>query len=947
MIKNLRHPRTLLVVLLLPLLVTGIGMWALTGRVDRISEVPAAVVNLDEGAKMTVDGKEQFVPFGRMLAGALTQPGTVTEPGAPKETGFDWRLTDAADAKAGLRDGSYSAIVTIPENFSGDLATLGQRNARQARIEVTTNDATGQLDALVGAAVAEVSANAMGQKLTDQYLDGIYLGFNDMKESFGKAADGADDLADGAHGLDDGITRTDGGAHDLADGARRSAQGSHDLADGAGQLASGAGAAADGQHQLARGLSDLSTGADDLAGGTRELANGSGKLADGAETSAAGSRTLADGLGGLRTGAGDLATGSRTLADGLGDLATGASGLSDGADKLAAGMHGTKQQPGLLDGSAALRQGVEGDGTAKNPGLVGGAEQLADGAEQYAKGVDAAYTGLRDGTKKQPGLVPTADRVADGAEQLSQGIAGDGTLTNPGMTNLADSMEKTACGAAQANPTDPTLQALCAQATGMTGYTDAVDTGLNGDGTQANPGLVAGTRGVADFAEKGLDTAFQGDGTAKNPGLIAPAQELADGARTSADAAPQLVDGVVALDEGLKKYATGVDDLADGASKLDDGASASASGADDLADGAQQLADGAGRSVTGADALADGIGQLADGARRSAEGTGQLADGADQLASGASQSSDGAGRLAAGGDELATGADGLASGSQQLADGSDKLAGGAGALADGTGQLSDGSSKLAQGTDDMASGLHDGADQVPSYDNEERARMAEMGAKPVTSFVERQNEASGAATATFPFVTALALWLGAFGAFLLLPAVSSRLLNRAIPMWQAVLRSLLPAIAIAVVQTVAVLAVITALGIEPVSPLSVGVICLAAGVMFAAFHQALLALLGDRVGRIASIVVMVLQVVALVGILPTETAPPLLQSASGVMPLSIVTQGLVHAALGGSLVSTSSTLGLILVWFLVSVAVTLVASRTARRVDLSPRAMDRLAPAGA
>ena len=36
------------------------------------------------------------------------------------------------------------------------------------------------------------------------------------------------------------------------------------------------------------------------------------------------------------------------------------------------------------------------------------------------------------------------------------------------------------------------------------------------------------------------------------------------------------------------------------------------------------------------------------------------------------------------------------------------------------------------------------------------------------------------------------------------------------------------------------------------------------------------------------------------GIVPVETAPALLQSVSALMPLSIVTQGLVHAALGGT-----------------------------------------------
>ena len=211
----------------------------------------------------------------------------------------------------------------------------------------------------------------------------------------------------------------------------------------------------------------------------------------------------------------------------------------------------------------------------------------------------------------------------------------------------------------------------------------------------------------------------------------------------------------------------------------------------------------------------------------------------------------------------------------------------------------------------------------------------------------RENEAAGASTATFPFVVALALWLGAFASFLLLPALSRRLLDGAVPMTQVVLRSLLPALLLGVIQTVAALGVLTAIGVAPVSPVTVGVVALAGAVMFAALHQALLALLGDRIGRIVSIVVMVLQVVTLVGLLPVETAPPLLQAVSGFMPLSIVTEGLVHGALGGSVTSTSGTLLAIAAWALVSVVLTLLGSRTARRADRSERALATALPASA
>src|SRR5699024_5885897 len=126
-------------------------------------------------------------------------------------TGFDWQLTSKDDAEKGLRDGSYSAVVVIPEDFSAHLATIGTPEASQAILEVTTDDASGQINALVGTAVADASASTVGGQMAEQYLDGLYLGFNDVQSGFSDSADGESEKPDGTSDLDDG-------AGDLADG---------------------------------------------------------------------------------------------------------------------------------------------------------------------------------------------------------------------------------------------------------------------------------------------------------------------------------------------------------------------------------------------------------------------------------------------------------------------------------------------------------------------------------------------------------------------------------------------------------------------------------------------------------------------------------------------------------------------------------------------------------
>lgn len=283
-----RFPKALLVVALLPLLVAGVGIWALKDRASGFENVPAAVVNLDEGTEMEVDGKTQTVPFGRLFAGALTQPGTVEREGSDGSSvdldsaGFDWQLTTQKDAESGLKDGSYAAVVVIPKDFSQNLGTMGTTDARQATVIVNTNDSSGMLDSMVGQAITQVVASEFNGTMAKQYLDGMYVGFNSLKDGFTKSADGAGELSDGAHELADG-------AKGLDDGAGKLATGIDELSGGVVSLDNGAGELANGVRGLDQGTTKLSDGASTLAGGTGALATGTGELAGVHATSLTGS----------------------------------------------------------------------------------------------------------------------------------------------------------------------------------------------------------------------------------------------------------------------------------------------------------------------------------------------------------------------------------------------------------------------------------------------------------------------------------------------------------------------------------------------------------------------------------------------------------------------------------------------------------------------------------
>lgn len=109
---------TILGVLLLPAAVGGILVAALQNPTERLDSMTAAIVNLDE--PVTIDG--QMTPLGRQLASGLV------EGSDDLDSNLTWVISNKDDAADGLADGSYQAVITIPEDFSSAPPRPGPRS---------------------------------------------------------------------------------------------------------------------------------------------------------------------------------------------------------------------------------------------------------------------------------------------------------------------------------------------------------------------------------------------------------------------------------------------------------------------------------------------------------------------------------------------------------------------------------------------------------------------------------------------------------------------------------------------------------------------------------------------------------------------------------------------------------------------------------------------------
>ncbi|MDO3297758.1 YhgE/Pip family protein [Mycobacteroides abscessus subsp. massiliense] len=274
--------RTWTGLVLLPILVMSLFLWAFWSPEKNHGAAKAAVVNNDR--PVTVNG--QILPLGRKLAGDLTHT----------DSAYSWLLTDATDAKDGLASGRYGAVVTIPENFSAKATSSAGSNpmeAGQAELRVQTSNATGVADPLISTHVAQVVLRTLNQQIVETYLENVYISMSTLHDQLDQAADGAKQLSDGADKLKSGAAQLTSGSGQLASGltdARNQVSAAiaplrqlpalppglgGPIAGVAGQLqqaVSRLNAAANGANQLHKGSQQLEAGISELADGNRQLA---------------------------------------------------------------------------------------------------------------------------------------------------------------------------------------------------------------------------------------------------------------------------------------------------------------------------------------------------------------------------------------------------------------------------------------------------------------------------------------------------------------------------------------------------------------------------------------------------------------------------------------------------------------------------------------------------
>ncbi|KGM08589.1 hypothetical protein N869_09920, partial [Cellulomonas bogoriensis 69B4 = DSM 16987] len=284
-----------------------------------------------------------------------------------------------------------------------------------------------------------------------------------------------------------------------------------------------------------------------------------------------------------------------------------------------------------------------------------------------------------------------------------------------------------------------------------------------------------------------------------------------------------------------------------------------------------------------------------------------------------------------GAEQLAQGATAAQGGAAQLSTGTGELRGGTAELADGTEELADGATGLADGTGELAEGLLMGAGAVPDLDGE---RVGPALAQPVVSESDRMNRSPGGATDPAPIVVALALWVGALATYLVARALPPHLLAGASSAGRVVRAGLVPGVVLGLAQAFLLAVALPLFGVRVVSPVAAVALTVLAAVVFAAIHQALVALWG-RTGWVVSLLVLAVQAASLGGLVPVDTAPVVFQWFNGVLPVPMVVDGLTHLVLGGDVGSRAAVVAGLAAWGVLAVALSVWAARRRQQVTVT------------
>lgn len=739
-----------------------------------------------------------------------------------------WEFVSEKTADEGLEGKEYYAKFQIDEDFSKNVLSAKDGNPEKASMQFVCNQGKNYLASQIASKVEGTLKASVVSSITESYVTETFSSLYDAKLGMNDAAEGSSKITDGLVELNSKVPTLTDGANQLSSGSSQLYNGQVSLNNGLISLNSGAWSLNSGIGSLYSGAQSLNTGLNSLNSGLTQINDGVDKLNDSTPT--------------LSSGVDQLYLGSKKLVLGIESAKSGSSQLSTGANQLYASYENTilPTIDQLQKGSSQLEQGLQ-NSSADIQKLKESGDTLntaSDGITNGSQTINDSYVQVKAGLDQ---LINSSNQSSEVLTKVSTNLqealqSTDEATKNAKMMEALNTIKQySESNQDAANQLNALSQGSDQLKQGIESYNDSVKTY---------------TTGVKSFA---LGTATLIDNTSQisngvsqiNGGLT----QLQSGLNT------QFGPGLSSLNTGINSLDSGITTIGSGASELSGGLSNLNGNVPTLVSGVSQLKAGTSSALTGSQQLYAGSGKLLDGTLTAYNGSKTLAEGTNSALDGSNQ---------------------LVSGQKTLNDGVNTLSSSVPALATGVNQLTEGSTTLTNGLSDGYTKLDEGL--VNSSED-----MGKFVSEPVKLKSSAINPLDAYGPGLAPYFMNLSLWVGALMMFFVIVPETEDDENTS--RFNKVIGKFISLGAVGVFQALLVGIAIMALGLKPTNMLVYFGTLIFFSFVYIAIIQCLITLTGD-VGRLLSIICLLLQLTACGGTFPLELEPTIFRTISKFMPFN-------------------------------------------------------------
>ena len=326
-----------------------------------------------------------------------------------------------------------------------------------------------------------------------------------------------------------------------------------------------------------------------------------------------------------------------------------------------------------------------------------------------------------------------------------------------------------------------------------------------------------------------------------------------------------------------------------------------------------------------------------------AKGAGAMARGNNQLFRGAQKISSASGELSRSTTKVLTGAGSVAKGAVtinqaavQLESGTQQTSSAATSLVSGSDSVSSGASSTDNGAQQLSRGLEKGAKESPTYSSSQQDALAVAVSEPVQLSHSEQHAKHGNGWLLAALI-AVILWLAALVGALGVDLSAARrhalslVSSRRIAFTQA-----LPVVVVALVQVAAVLLAMWVFNASVAEVLPFVLLTVLAAVTFSLLGYAL-RLASGAAGVMIFVLFLLVQVASLGNVIPLETAPSVLRTLNGMLPLTAYTNAASQLVSGGHIGSLLAVVLLLTLWSVGACALMVVSVKRQRLRRSSPQ----------